>query len=132
MEILIDSSVLIAAERGTFDLGSFLEQHAGDGFAMSAVTASELLHGVHRADPERRPRREAFVENLLSQIPVVAFDLVAARIHARIWSELASQGRAAGAHDLMIAASALAAGAEVATHDLRSFPNVPGLSTIAL
>jgi predicted nucleic acid-binding protein len=132
MEILIDSSVLIAAERGSFDLSSFLEQHAEDGFALSAVTASEMLHGVHRANPEHRPRREAFVEPLLSHLPVVAFDLVAARIHARLWADLASQGLALGAHDLLIAATALATGAAVATRDLRSFPKVPGLSTIAL
>lgn len=132
MEILIDSSVLIAAERGSFDLGSFLEQHAEDGFAISAVTASEMLHGVHRANPEHRPRREAFVERLLSHLPVVAFDLVTARIHARIWADLASQGLALGAHDLLIAVTALATGAAVATRDLRSFSNVPGLSTMAL
>jgi len=121
-----------AAERGAFDLESFLDKHAGDEIALSAVTASEMLHGVHRARPDQRPRRDAFVESLLSQMPVVAFDMLAARIHARIWADLASRGVTAGAHDLVIAATALARGATVATRELRSFSHMSGLAPLVL
>lgn len=127
MATLIDSSVLIAAERGSLDLPQFFDQHAGEAFALSSITASELLHGVHRATPERRAAREAFVEHLLAHIPVTPFDVVAARIHGRLWAELAEKGVSVGAHDLIIAATALAAGARVATRDERSFPRIPGL-----
>jgi len=131
MGSLIDSSVLIAAERGKLDLSALLSESPDWLVAISAVTASELLHGVHRASKSRhRPRREAFVEQLLRHWPVVPFDLVAARVHARIWSDLASKGVSIGSHDLMIAATALANGYSVATCDKRSFPKVPGLDVI--
>lgn len=128
--ILIDSSVLIASERGRFDLPAFLARHAEDQFALSAITASELLHGVHRATPMVRVRRESFVERLLAQLPVLPFDLTAARLHSALWAEVAQKGVSVGAHDLLIAATALANGAVIATRDQRSFPRLPGLTVL--
>src|SRR5439155_20623080 len=121
-------SVLIAGERGKLDLERALAEHGDEQVAIAAITASELLHGVHRAaQPGQRARREAFVEHLLRRLPVVAFDEVAARVHAVTWAELAAKGVNVGAHDLMIAATALAIGWGVATHDARGFPKIPGL-----
>jgi predicted nucleic acid-binding protein len=133
MGTLLDSSVLIAGKRGQFDLETFMAAHAEDDFAISAVTASELLHGVHRAKtPAQRSRREAFVEGLLAHVPVIPFDLVVARIHARLAAELAVNRVFVGPHDLMIAATAMAQGYDVAARDKRSFPNIPGLSLLRL
>jgi tRNA(fMet)-specific endonuclease VapC len=55
-------------------------------------------------------------------------DLVVARIHARLWAELAAQGITVGAHDLLIAATALSLGVPVATRDVRSLPCISGLA----
>jgi predicted nucleic acid-binding protein len=100
-------------------------------FAVAAITASELLQGVHRAkDQARRARREAFVEGILTAFPVLAFDELAARAHAQLWARLASKGRKVGAHDLLIAATAFARGLDVVTRDERSFPIIPGLTVI--
>jgi predicted nucleic acid-binding protein len=127
--LLIDSSVLIAWERDQRNIATQLAEHADEDVAIAAITASELLHGVYRATTAaRRNQREAFVEGLLSRLPVIAFDLVAARIHARLSAELALKGTPAGAHDLVIAATAMARGYFVATRDERSFPKIPGLS----
>ena len=132
MGALIDSSVLIAAERGALDLDGILNEHRETEFALSAITASELRHGVHRAKSEaRRGRREAFVEAILSSLPVISFDLVAARVHARLWAKLAAKGIAVGQHDLIIAATAVSRGLDVATRDTRSFPKIPGLSILS-
>ena len=131
MGALIDSSVLIAAERGALDLAGILDEHRDTEFALSAMTASELLHGVHRARSEaRRGRREAFVEALLSSLPVISFDLVAARAHARLWAKLAAKGIAIGQQDLVIAATAVSRGMDVATRDARSFAKIPGLEIL--
>ena len=132
MGILIDSSVLIAAERGVVDLKAIIDElgHV-EPVAISAITASELLHGVHRAKTAtQKARREAFVENLLVELDVAPFDVVAARVHARIWAELAARGEPIGAHDLLIGATAMALGFRVATRDERSFPRIPGLSLL--
>ena len=130
MATLIDSSVLIAAERGQLN---FDDIAAEEDVAISAVTASELLHGVHRArKPTQRHRRQAFVEGLMAQLPVIAFDLIVARVHASLWAELAKRGVAVGERDLMIGATAIAKGYAIATRDERSFPKIPGLKVSRL
>jgi tRNA(fMet)-specific endonuclease VapC len=131
MGILIDASVLIAAERGTLDIDQLLTTHASEAVALSAITAAEMLHGIHRAPAGKlKTRREAFVERLLEHLPVLPFDLVSARIHARVWAELATRGITVGERDLMIAATAMAQGYAVAARDERSFPKIPGLALL--
>jgi len=128
MATLIDSSVLIAAERGDLALDALAARYANENVAISAVTASELLHGVERArTPAQRHRRQAFVEGLIERLPVVAFDLTAARVHASLWAGLAKRGVAVGERDLMIGATAIAGNYAVATRDRRSFSRIPGL-----
>lgn len=124
---LIDSSVLIAAERGQLDLRRALAEHRDEAFCISAVTASELLHGLERLGAKKRATTQAFVEGLLRAMPVLPFDLTVARVHARVWADLRAMGRLVGERDLMIAATAIACGLDVVTRDERSFPHVPGV-----
>ena len=133
MATLIDSSVLIAMERGDLAGDAIAARYAREDVAISAVTASELLQGVHRArTPGQSHRRQAFVEGLLAQLPVIAFDLTVARVHASLWADLAKRGVAVGERDLMIGATALANNYTLATRDERSFPKIPGLSVQVL
>ncbi len=126
--VVLDSSVLIAAGRGDLVARRKLGTRMDERLAMSAITASELLHGVHRAHPPAvRARRDATVERAIEEIEVLAFDLVVARVHSRVWAALAAKGTIVGAHDLIIAATALAHGMSVATRDQRSFPKIPDL-----
>jgi tRNA(fMet)-specific endonuclease VapC len=128
MGALIDSSVLIDAERGSLDLAEVNTRYGRETFSISAITASELLHGVHRAiNPTQRAKRQAFVETLLARMPVLPFDLITARIHAELWAKLAKRGARIGEMDLIISATAMARDLTVITSDERSFPRVPGL-----
>ena len=72
MATLIDTSVLIAAERGELDLDARLDSDpdaADEEVAIAAISASELLHGVHRLRAGvRRARVETRVEGLLSRV----------------------------------------------------------------
>ncbi|MGH9466394.1 MAG: PIN domain-containing protein [Terriglobales bacterium] len=129
MAALIDASVLVAIERGALSPDTLASRYSDQDVALSAVTASELLHGVERTAGAQRQRRQAFVENLLARVPVVAFDLVAARVHASLWAALAQAGVSIGERDLLIAATAMAHGGWVVTRDRRSFPHIPGLRT---
>jgi len=131
MAALIDSSVFIDIERRRLNLEDLLAEHAGEEVAIAAITAAELLHGAHRATKAKhRALREAFVESVLANVAIIPFDLVTARIHARLWAQLAAKGITVGTHDLLIAATALAVGFAVATRDDRSFPHIPGLSVV--
>lgn len=124
--VLIDSNVWIAAERGDLDLVQVLSAQASP--AISAITLSELLHGVHRANTSaRRAVRERFVEHLANAVPILPVDREVARIHARIGATLQTQGVVVGAHDLLIGCTALAHDIPIVTRDLRSFPRIPGL-----
>jgi predicted nucleic acid-binding protein len=97
-------------------------------FALASITASELLVGVERSTTaSRQTRRRVFVESVLSQVPIISFDLKIARTHARLYSELVMSGQSIERHDLIIAATAVALGYEVLTYNLRHFERVPGL-----
>ena len=125
---MIDSSVLIGHERGTVRLTAHIHGREEEPFYLSVITASELLHGVHRADqPDVRARRSAFVEGVLARFPILPIDLPTARMHAEIWSQLAAAGRLIGPHDAWLAASCLTHGLAMATANFREFARVPGL-----
>lgn len=132
MGVLIDASILIGYERGALDPDRLRrETLAGraEPFYLSVVTASELLHGMHRADePTRRARRSAFVEAVMSQFPMLEIGISVARVHAQLWAELTSSGTPIGAHDLWLAATAVSHGLSLATANVREFDRVPGLT----
>lgn len=130
MAVLIDTSVLVNAERR----GQSLERAIGEASrAISAITVSELLHGVHRANDERvRTRREAFVEHLLASIEALPITTAVARAHARVWVSLERKGTLIGAHDLWIGATALAHGMSVATANPGEFERIPGLAVASV
>lgn len=141
MGTLLDTTVFIEVERALRGLAAdaALETVArrlegilgsGEEVAIAAITASELLHGVHRATPEHRPRREAFVEAVLVAFPSLPFDQLCARSHARLWADLVSTGADIGPHDRIVAATAIAAGWRVGTAKVRHFDRVSGLSVI--
>ena len=129
MGVLIDTNVLIEYERGRLYLEPHLAERGQEEFFLSVVSASELLHGVHRAaNPQTRMKRSAFVEPLLERFPLLPVDLATARVHAQVWAELARAGRVIGPNDLWIAAGALARGLTVVTANVREFDHVPGLT----
>lgn len=105
---------------------------ADEEVGIATITASELLHGVHRATPEHRPRREAFVEAVLAAFPSLPFDGLCARSHARLWADLVSSGADIGPHDRLVAATAITVGWRVGTANLRHFDRVRGLSVVEI
>ena len=83
---------------------------------------------MHRADNAmRRGRREAYVESILQAVPVLPFTLEVARVHSRLWADLAQRGQMIEANDLIIAATALAHGLDLVTQNRRHFERVEGL-----
>jgi len=130
MALLIDTDLLVDLERG--DTASQTQQLLGDeDRAISVITVSELLHGVHRAQGATRARRRAYVEHILAGMEAIPITEPVARLHADIWSDLAERGQPIGAHDLWIAATALAHGLGVATHNSAHFKRVLGLRVVA-
>lgn len=138
MGTVLDTTVFIELERATRGspsdraiqtVSGNLEELLGadEEVAIAAITASELLHGVHRASQEHRAKREAFVEGVLGAFPILPFDLLVARAHARLWARLASSGNDVGAHDRIVAATAIASGWRVGSTNTRHFNRIPAL-----
>ncbi len=133
MGVIFDTSVLIGLERSATRLDKFIAGREGEPFGISAITVSELLHGVHRADStKRRIVREAFVEKVIDVFPIFPFDLNTARIYAAVWASLAKKGKGVGAHDLIIASTCISLGFSLATLDLRDYGLIEGLDLARL
>jgi len=129
MGVMLDTSVLIAVERGSLNIDPLISSFEGQPVGISVITAAELLHGVHRADSRRRRlKRQAYVEQVIDLFPVYPFELHAARIYAELWASQIMKGTTIGAHDLIIGATAISLGFEVATYDLRDFGKIEGLT----
>jgi tRNA(fMet)-specific endonuclease VapC len=122
--VILDSCVLIAAERGGLDPADIVVPE--DEVAIAAITVAELLHGVERADRERRKARREWVDEIVTTLPIEQYDGSAARVHARMLAHSGRAGRPRGAHDLIIAATAVASYRTVVTTD-RGFVGLPGL-----
>lgn len=94
---------------------------------IAAITAAELLVGVELSEGKTSERRGAFVEAVLSTIPIEPYDLDVARTHASLLAHTRRSGRPRGAHDLVIAATALTQGRTVVSADPSGFEDLPGL-----
>jgi tRNA(fMet)-specific endonuclease VapC len=129
--LMIDANVFIQCERRglTVDISKW---KAYDGVFISAVSVSELLMGVHRADNDvRRKRRSEFVEAILAGVSVLDFTTAVARRHAELCADLARRGQPVGAHDAIIAATALHHGCFLLTDNVDEFSRVSGLKLIS-
>lgn len=130
MALLIDTDLLIDLERGAGTPA--IEELLGDEErAISVITVSELLHGALRATEAQRTRRRAFVEHLLGALRAIPITEPVSRIHAEAWADLSKRGQVIGAHDLWIAATALAHGLGVATRNASEFSRVAGLRVVS-
>ncbi len=128
MGILIDSSILIYFEKSGTDVSLYVSGREDEDAFVSVISASELLHGVHRAkDRTTKAKRLAFVEGILEALPILPIDLATARSHSQLWADLSRRGAMIGVHDSWLAATCLAHGLRIATHNLREFKCVPGL-----
>jgi predicted nucleic acid-binding protein len=129
MGVILDTSILIQAERQEFEIDKFTRNREEEIFGLSVITVAELLHGVHRADStKRRLKRSAYVEKVIELFPIYNLEISIARIYAELWSELSKKGIQIGAHDLIIGSTALCLGFSVATYNKRHFERIEGLT----
>lgn len=137
MGLILDSSVLIAAERRGRNIRQMLTSiatTAGDiEIALSVVTLTELAHGAARADTaERKAKRRQFIEELLTALPIHPVTASVALRVGQIDGENQSQGVRLPLADLLIGVTALELGYSVATDNLRHFQMIPGLSVMQM
>ena len=133
--MILDSSVVIAAERRGHTVREILEQikaiHGEIDIGLSVVTIAELVHGAYRATTEgNKQRRLVFIDRLCSDVPVHPLTIEMARMIGRIEGEQASKGIVISFEDLAIGVTALHLGFNVATLNARHFRTIPGLTVV--
>ncbi|MCB0982514.1 MAG: hypothetical protein M9961_02100 [Ilumatobacteraceae bacterium] len=118
--------MLIDAERTALDLDALIADD--DEPAIAAITVAELGVGVEVATGRRKQARTAFLDDVVATLPIIDYDLDVARAHTRLLVAVRAAGRPRGAHDLLIAATALATGRIVVTSDRPGFDGLPGVT----
>jgi predicted nucleic acid-binding protein len=91
----LDTTFLIDAERDGLELEAAINDE--DDVAVAAISVAEMLVGVELVSTKYRPRREAFVGDVVSSIPIVPYDLSVAGEHARLLAAVKLAGRPWGA-----------------------------------
>jgi tRNA(fMet)-specific endonuclease VapC len=99
-------------------------RHAGH-MAISAITLSELLHGVEKSAVQQR--NLAVVENFCSRLDVLPYGPKASLHYGQIRAALERRGTPIGVNDLHIAAHARSEGLTLVSNNLREFERVEGL-----
>jgi tRNA(fMet)-specific endonuclease VapC len=130
MAIILDADVIIRGEKGNFDFPGWVASRADDSFEIAAITVAELWHGVERVTGARKARRRQYLEAVLAALPIIPYTEQTAYEHARIWADLEAAGKMIGYYDVIVAATALERGCDIATFNQRHFALVKGLRVI--
>lgn len=124
---VIDTSVVIELEQ--LEAGQLPLE-----LAVSAITMAELAAGPHAtADADERGRRQDRLQRAEAAFDPLPFDVAAARAYGRIYAAEIARGRKARgprALDLLIAATACAAGLPLYTRNPQDFQSFQGLVDI--
>lgn len=123
---LLDTSVVI-------DLGVIAPVDLPEETSISAITMAELSAGPHATgDPAERARRQDRLQQLESWVEPIAFDGDCARAYGRVYAAVWAAGRQprSRAADLLIAATALAAGMPLYTRNANDFQGLEEILTV--
>jgi tRNA(fMet)-specific endonuclease VapC len=127
-QLILDTNILIAYERGTIDRSALEE----DELAVAAISIAEYRTGIELADtPERAAERARALATITSVIDVLDYTQITAAHHARLLAHVRKSGTPRGAHDLIIAAHAAEGGRLLLTSEAKArFGDLPGVTAI--
>jgi len=128
--LILDTSVLIAYERGTIDRSALDD----DELAIASVSVAEYRVGIELADTaERAAQRSRALATIMSVIDVMDYTPVTAAHHGRLLAYVRSSGTPRGAHDMIIAAHAAETGRMIVSSDAKArFNDLPGVAAIGV
>ena len=128
--LVLDSNTISYYFRGDPQVVPRLQAVPPAEVGVPAIVIYELLYGLSRLPQEAAgPRRDA-LKKLLQPMQSLGFDSACAEEAADIRRTLEQQGNTIGAHDILIAATALRHRAQLVTRNVREFSRVPGLQVV--
>jgi tRNA(fMet)-specific endonuclease VapC len=137
MGLVLDSSVLIAAEREKRSVSNLLSSletgYLETQFILSAITVMELEHGWHRANtPDVALQRRRYIDEVLAILPVEPFTREMGVLAAKIDADMRKAGLVIATADLLIGMTALYFSYAIGTRTFRHFQRIPGLKVVPL
>lgn len=121
---VLDTDVVVDVLRGRQEVIARLAAVSPDDVAVTTMTLAELLYGAAVSSNSERNAQE--IERFVSRLRVLSFSREAAMRHAIVRSAL--RAHPIGPNDLVVAATALVAGATLVTSNTGEFSRVPGLA----
>lgn len=121
----LDTNTLIYFFKGHGHVPERMLGTAPSQIAIPSVVLYEIETGIAKSNQPQTRRSQ--LGELLEVVTVLPFDEPAAREAAAIRAELEQSGTAIGPLDTLIAATAVATGCILVTHNVREFERVPRL-----
>ncbi len=122
---MLDTNVVSDLIRNPTGRAAQRARAEGNAVCVSVIVAAELRYSsAKKGSPQLRRK----VEEFLSEVPVLSFDVPADEVYGNLRAELEAAGRPIGSNDLLIAAHALTLCATVVTANVGEFGRIRGLN----
>ncbi len=128
LKFMLDTNMVIyVIKRRPLELLEIFNRNT-EHMSISSITLAELLHGVEKSSfPEKNLK---VVEDFISHLEVLSYDLGAAMHYGNIRSDLEKKGIFIEVNDLHIAAHARSRALILVTNNTREFERVDGLRLV--
>lgn len=124
---MLDTNILVYAIRHPGDaVNDVIAKHVANDICISFITYGELEYGVCKSDHPEQNRQT--LRQMLSGIPILDFDWLAAEHFGDIFADLVRQGQRIGERDMLVAAHARSLDYALVTNNIRKFGRMPGLA----
>lgn len=125
MKYFLDSNIIIYFIKGKFrKIGEKLEEHEKD-IVIPSVVLAELEYGARNSNDYEKTI--SVYKPFLDLYPTAVFDKKSSVEYGKLRKILSSTGVIIGPNDMMIAATVLANGGTLITHNVGEFSRVEGL-----
>ena len=122
---MLDTNIVIyVIKRRPVEVLDTFNRHFGQ-MCISTITLAELMHGAEKSARVEHNTRQ--VEDFVSRLQVVAYDIKAAAHYGQIRADLERKGTTIGVNDLHIAGHARSEGLILVSNYLREFDRVDGV-----
>ena len=126
MSYMLDTNICIFAIKKNEKVLSSIKLYKNKGFFISAITLSELEHGVCNSSCYEKNRMALL--NFLSIINVLPYDVKAAIEYGRLRTYLQKKGCLIGNMDMLIASHAKSANMTLVANNTKEFDRIQGLA----
>jgi len=122
----LDANICIYALKGAYPrIADHMQRHSPADMKIAAIVRAELQFGARKSQSPVRTRE--VLEKFLSPYEVVPFDSTATDAYAGLRFDLEQKGTPIGPNDMILAATVLATGGCLVTHNVEEFRRVKRL-----